>query len=183
MKGASGWPPTPLPRSGRSPWLPAIADQGLRLAEEALVRARQPWLRAVLIMALASGAETAILSGNHDRAQELLEELLRALRDQASLRWAADALELAGVFLEGEQPAMAADALASAAVLRGSAGQLGGIRPVAAEVQRAHQRLVSALGAERLTRHDTDPTMQSMNTVIDDILRILEHGVGTVAGS
>ena len=57
-------------------------------------------------------------------AQELLEELLRALRDQASLRWAADALELAGVFVEGEQPLTAADAArfsSSASWLRGPA--------------------------------------------------------------
>ena len=68
MKGASGWPPTPLPALGPLTVAAGDPDRGLRLAEEALVRARQPWLRAVLIMALASGAETAILSGNHDRA-------------------------------------------------------------------------------------------------------------------
>ena len=44
-------------------------DRGLRLAEEALVRARQPRLRAILIMALTSAAETAILAGNRDRAR------------------------------------------------------------------------------------------------------------------
>ena len=136
-------------------------ERGVRLAEEGLERARHPRLRAILIMALTSCAETAILAGNRDRARELLEELLRTLRDQASLRWAADALELAGVFLEGEEPAAAADALASAAALRGTAGQLGGIRPIAPEVLRAHQQLVAALGPDRLTRHGTEPTIQS----------------------
>ena len=158
------------------------SEQGVRLAEEGLMRARQPRLRAILIMALTSAAETAILAGNRDRAQELLEELVRALRDQASLRWAADALELAGVFLEGEQPATAADALALAAALRGDASHVGGIRPVAAEVQRTQQRLVAALGADRLTRHGTEPTTQSMHAVINDILIGLEHREGSVAG-
>ena len=42
------------------------SEQGVRLAEEGLIRARQPRLRAILIMALTSAAETAILAGNRD---------------------------------------------------------------------------------------------------------------------
>ena len=67
MKGAGFcWPLTPLPRSGRSPWLPAIPIEVCVWRRRPSCSARQPWLRAILIMALTSAAETAILAGNRD---------------------------------------------------------------------------------------------------------------------
>jgi tetratricopeptide (TPR) repeat protein len=120
------------------------AEHGLRLAEEAIVAARGLAIRNGLIMALSRAAETALIAGAHHRAAGLLAELLALLQDQASPRWVADSLEMAGLVLEAQgDPESAAAVLHAADTLRAASGEnQGGTRVLAQEVQRGRDRLL-----------------------------------------
>ena len=83
-EGGSGWPPTPLPRSDRSPPLPAIPS-GACVWPRRASRSPPDAAPSRPHHGPDEYVETAILAGNHPTgAEELLEELLRSLRDQAA---------------------------------------------------------------------------------------------------
>jgi predicted ATPase/DNA-binding SARP family transcriptional activator len=147
-------------------------ERGLDQAEVALGNARDIGLPAVLMMALSGAAETAVLGGAHARATEVLEELLKVVRDQPGFRWVADALEMAALVLESrDESAAATEALASADALRVAAGETGGgVRVAGAEVQRARDRLPGLLGAERFAKHDARGRTRSPDAAIADAL-------------
>jgi predicted ATPase/DNA-binding SARP family transcriptional activator len=130
-------------------------ERGVRLAEDAIVLARREAEQASVVMALARGAETAILAGRHQRASEVLDELVELLLSMGTRRWLADALEMGALVLEWQgDPAAAAEVLEAGACLRVSSGeQGGGVRALATEVRAGRARLVTALGPATCAEH------------------------------
>ena len=118
------------------------------LAAEAVAGARVLRLRRILVMALVRAAETAALTGDHDRARELVRELLAVLAEIGSRRWVADGVELAALILEaGGQPQPSARLMGACAAIRTALGEpAGGLRALAATVQACRARLAGALG-------------------------------------
>ncbi len=112
-------------------------------------------VRAVLAMALARAAETAILADDDVAAADSLDELLQLLLDLGTRRWAADALEMVTVVLECRgRHAEAVVALGASEALREAAGgRGGGVRAVAEEVRRSASRLRDALGPDGFAAH------------------------------
>jgi tetratricopeptide (TPR) repeat protein len=135
---------------------PLVAREGdarrsLRLADEAVEAARPFGVRAVLAMALARAAETAVVADDLERAGRVVAELVRLLLDLATRRWAADALEVAAIVLARRgDDAGAATAVGASQVLRAAAdGQGGAVRPVDAAVRTSSARRHDGLGADR----------------------------------
>ena len=121
-------------------------EAGLQMADEAIVTARRLSISGGLIMALGRAAETAVLAGSPARAASVATELLARLRDQASHRFVADALEVAALLVEwyGENDT-ASELLRAADALRAPSGEpIGGTRSLGPAVREARDRLFTA---------------------------------------
>ncbi|MCU1504538.1 MAG: transcriptional regulator, winged helix family [Ilumatobacteraceae bacterium] len=149
-------------------------ERGLRLADEALARARSHPVRAVLIMALVCVVETSILAGAQEQAADVLRELLVVLQDRASLRWVADTFDLTAVVIASTDPGRAVELVSCAAALRASAGsQAGGIRIIRAEVDVTRERLLAALGSQRFESHRSRGTTAVPAALLADAIAFL----------
>jgi predicted ATPase/class 3 adenylate cyclase len=130
-------------------------QRAVHLAEEAIDAARALPARPVLAMALSRAADTAVLAGEPRRAAGFLVELLAVLADLGTQRWLADALETAALVLADRDPDRAVAILGVSDRLREAAGEpRGGVRVLTDQVQQAHDRLITALDADRFARHD-----------------------------
>jgi hypothetical protein len=146
-----------------------------RLADEAVTISRGFTQRAVLAMAIARAAETAILTADLDRADTLLRELLTLLPALGTRRWAADALEMAAVVLERrEMAAPAVSALAGAQALRLAAGEGSAtVRAVAVEVHRTADRLRTSVSSREHAAREHAAWALSCEDVMEATLKAL----------
>jgi predicted ATPase/DNA-binding SARP family transcriptional activator len=160
-------------------------ERELQLADRALAGARSTGLPHVVVMALAGAADTTVVAGVPARAEAALQRLLRALRDQAGVRWIADALETAALVLESKGAGdAAAEALGSAHELRAGTGTtVGGIRVISPEIRRASNRLEEALSAGRFTVHFARARTRSPGAAITEVLARLDDDQLASAGA
>jgi hypothetical protein len=118
-------------------------DRALAAAAEAVAAARRCPLPGVLLMALARGVATAVLTHDWPQATSYLREQLTLLRRLGTSRWVGEALEFAGLALAGiGQGEAAAQALAAAERHRAELGEAtGGMIPaVAARLAESRTR-------------------------------------------
>jgi hypothetical protein len=123
-------------------------------------------------MALSRAAEPALLAGSYPRAGSLVVEVLGLLRDQASPRWVADALEMAALVLEAQRDGEGATAVLRAAdALRKASGeQPGGARVLALEVQRGRERLLGT--SDTLDRPEVAPSPDvAIDRAVEELCR------------
>jgi len=94
-------------------------------------------------MTLTRAAEAAILAGSYDTSATYAVELLALLRDQASHRWFADALEIVALIVANRgDDDLADECFRTAETLRHASGETtGGVRSLTPMVQRLRERL------------------------------------------
>ncbi len=151
-------------------------ERAQALAAEAVGHARLLHLRRVLVMALVRAAETAVMTGDHEEARNLVRELLALLAEIGSRRWVADGVELAALILEqGAQPQPAARLIGACAGIRSSLGEApGGLRALASTVKTCRAQLVETLGADRFSETETMGASFSTDQAISYALEWLE---------
>jgi predicted ATPase len=146
-------------------------ERGLALAEEVLAAARNVPVPDYRVMSLVRAAETAILAGSHDRAAEVISEVLECVRESASQRWVADALEMAALVLEDRHDAdVAVTVLRAAAALRATYSERrGGTRALADDVREVYERLI-----DRAPDEGRDPQGASTGAAVTLALTALQ---------
>ena len=91
-------------------------------------------------------------------------ELLAVLADLGSQRWLADALETSAIVLAERDPGRAAATLNASDRLREAATEpRGGLRVITEQVRQAHDRLITALGADRFAVHENQNRELALN--------------------
>ena len=147
------------------------ADGAMRWAERGIADARRYGIQAVLTMALARGAETAVLAGALPRLREILRELLGVLHSAGPRRWTAEALQVSALLLaEQHDAAGAAMALAASETYRIRSGEDSrGTGAVADALARTHRGLVEELGAEYPAHHSRGSTLSPDEAIVETL--------------
>jgi hypothetical protein len=83
------------------------------------------------------------------------------------LSWLADALETSAIVLAERNPGRAAATLSASDRLREAAKETrGGARVITEQVRQAHDRLITALGADRFALHENENRELALNETV-----------------
>ena len=148
----------------------------LRVADQAVVEARQNGVRGVLTMALVRAAQSTAILSALVRCGEILEELLQLLRASRARRWTGDALETAALVLaaRGETSA-AARALGASGSPYSRSGDTAATGILDAELAALRDQLLLKLGEQQFRREHGHGQELGAQPVIAELLAVLRR--------
>jgi len=121
-------------------------------------------------MALVRAGEVAVVLGRMDRAEEVLLESLRLLRDVGGHASVADALELVALVLAEADPRQAARYLGTCRALAGASDGSPSVRAVRDHIERCRAEVSQALGPDTFAVEWARGREMSVDQAVPDAL-------------